>query len=73
MLWNLELEAVELVTCACLPAPIQLMARGLFPCAPQAPTLALDINMLQFASSLFVRSPPNKTAWCDTLEAFLAA
>lgn len=27
--------------------------------------------MLELVNELFVRSPPNITGWCDTLEAFL--
>ncbi|EDQ99039.1 uncharacterized protein LACBIDRAFT_317733 [Laccaria bicolor S238N-H82] len=29
--------------------------------------------MLDFVNELFVRSPPNTTAWCDSLEAFLSS
>ncbi|KII83482.1 hypothetical protein PLICRDRAFT_119393, partial [Plicaturopsis crispa FD-325 SS-3] len=43
----------------------------LFPCAPSAPSLAVDLQLLEFVQNLFVRMPPNTTAWCDTLEAFL--
>ena len=46
---------------------------GLFPASPLRPTLAVDLNMLHFANELFVRSPPNTTAWCDSLEAFLGS
>jgi len=35
------------------------------------PSLAVDLNMLEYVNELFVHSPPNTTAWCDTLEAFL--
>lgn len=56
-----------------MPAPLQLLQRGLFPCTPTAPSLAVDLNMLDFARNLFLRLPPNTTAWCETLEAFLGA
>lgn len=56
--------------CSCA-APLHLLRLGLFPCAPVRPTLAVDLNMLEYVKELFVRSPPNITAWCDTLEAFL--
>ena len=46
---------------------------GLFPASPLRPTLAVDLNMLHFVNELFVRSPPNTTAWCDSLEAFLGS
>jgi hypothetical protein len=47
------------------------MHRGLFACAPIAPTLAVDLRVLELVRELFVRISPNNTAWCDTLEAFL--
>jgi hypothetical protein len=67
----LELQAIEINTCQCGPAALQLLSHGFFPCAPIAPTLAVNVKMLEFVRDLFVRMPPNKTAWCDTLEAFL--
>ncbi|KAF8065223.1 hypothetical protein FPV67DRAFT_1419584 [Lyophyllum atratum] len=57
--------------CSCTAAT-QLLSRGLFPCAPKQPSLAVDLNMLDFVRELFLRSPPNNTAWCDTLDGFLA-
>jgi len=57
--------------CSCMAAR-QLLSRGLFPCAPKQPSLAVDLNMLDFVRELFLRSPPNNTAWCDTLDGFLA-
>lgn len=68
---SLELEEVEIRACRCFLAALQLLSRGLFPCAPVAPTLAVDIKMLDFVRELFVRMPPNTTSWCDTVEAFL--
>jgi len=56
-----------------MPASQQLLLRGLFPCAPTFPSLAVDINMLQFVKELFARMPPKNTAWSNTLEAFLVA
>ncbi|RDB18751.1 hypothetical protein Hypma_014627 [Hypsizygus marmoreus] len=56
--------------CSCA-APLHLLRLGLFPCAPVRPTLAVDMKMLEYVEELFVRSAPNITAWCDTLEAFL--
>ncbi|KAH9912541.1 uncharacterized protein B0H18DRAFT_1088385 [Fomitopsis serialis] len=66
-----DLETINIKTCHCSPAALQLVARGLFPCAPQAPTLAVDISLLQFTHALFVRLPPNTTSFCETLEVFL--
>ncbi|KIJ10415.1 hypothetical protein PAXINDRAFT_16570 [Paxillus involutus ATCC 200175] len=45
---------------------------GLFPCAPVAPSLAVDLRVLQFVKTLFVRQTPNVTAWCEAVEVFLA-
>ena len=36
-----------------------------------APTLAVDLRVLEFVRLLFIRQSPNQTAWCDTLETFL--
>ena len=58
--------------CECSAAP-HLLSRGLFPCAPNWPSLAVDVNMLQFATSLFYRTPPNISAWSDTVESSLAS
>lgn len=65
------LQNLDIDTCYCSPAPLQLMSRGLFPCSPIAPTLAVDIKLLEFVRELFLRMPPNVSAWSDTLEAFL--
>ena len=67
----LGLESTQIHYCQCYPAPLQLLQRGLFPCTPTAPTLAVDLKMLEFARELFLRVAPNNTAWCDTLESFL--
>ena len=72
---EMSLTGVELIvlsTCVCSPAPTQLVSHGFFPWAPLVPTLAVDIEMLQFLHELFVRVPPNNTAWTETLEAFWA-
>ena len=67
----LELQMIEIRACQCSPAAQQLLSRGLFPCAPIAPTLAVDLKMLDFVQELFVRMPPNTTSWCEAIEAFL--
>jgi hypothetical protein len=66
-----ELKVIEIHACQCSPAALQLLSCGYFPCAPIAPTLAVDLKMLEFVRELFVRMPPNTTAWCEPLEAFL--
>jgi hypothetical protein len=48
-----------------------LVSRGFFPCAPIAPTLAVDIRILQLVKELFVRLAPNISGWCDAFEALL--
>ncbi|KIJ06020.1 hypothetical protein PAXINDRAFT_20762 [Paxillus involutus ATCC 200175] len=64
-------EQIVLHTCACASAPSQLMAMGLFGCAPIAPSLAVDLRLLQFVKTLFVRLTPNTTVWCEALAVFL--
>ncbi|KII82981.1 hypothetical protein PLICRDRAFT_84208, partial [Plicaturopsis crispa FD-325 SS-3] len=68
-----NLKKITLTVCPCKPAATQLITRGLFPCAPHAPSLAVDIPVLEFVTNLFVRMPPNVTAWCDAVESFLDA
>ena len=57
--------------CNCTSPALQLLELGFFPCAPVNPSLAVDLNMLEFVNELFVNAAPNTTAWCETLEAFL--
>ena len=47
------------------------MRLGFFPCAPIRPTLAVDINFLQFISFGFLNMAPNITGWVNTIEEFL--
>ena len=47
------------------------MKSGFFPCAPIRPTLAVDINLLQFVSFGFLNMAPNVTGWAKTIEEFL--
>jgi len=66
-----ELEQISL--CTCTEPALQLLSIGLFPCAPSLPSLAVDLQMLDFARELFVNAAPNLAAWCETLEGFLSA
>lgn len=66
-------EIIKLSLCKCTDVALQLLQLGLFPCAPTYPTLAVDLNMLDFARGLFVNAAPNITAWCETLEGFLSS
>ncbi|KAG1738078.1 uncharacterized protein EDB91DRAFT_1237789 [Suillus paluster] len=66
-----SLSEINIIACPCYPAPLQLLRRGLFPCAPVAPSLAVDLRVLEFVRLLFIRQSPNHTAWCDAVETFL--
>ncbi|RDB27721.1 hypothetical protein Hypma_003286 [Hypsizygus marmoreus] len=66
------LERISIVICSCKPATRQLLERGCFAAAPLAPTLAVDLKVLEFVTSLFVNVAPNNTAWCKTVETFLS-
>ncbi|KAK7438106.1 hypothetical protein VKT23_018272 [Stygiomarasmius scandens] len=67
-----SIEKLDVWFCSyCSPVAPQLVRSGLFPCAPFAPTLVVDIRMLDFVSRLFLRISPNVTAWCGTLEDYL--
>ena len=65
------LESLMIHSCSCAPVFRQLMQQGLFPCSPLAPTLAVDLQVLEFVTRLFVHIPPNNTGWCKTVEEFL--
>ncbi|KAI6098311.1 hypothetical protein EDD17DRAFT_1481358 [Pisolithus thermaeus] len=67
----LGLGELEINYCACTPAPVQLMKCGPFGCSPVAPTLVVDLCMLEFMKTLFVWLTPNTTAWCEAFECFL--
>ncbi|KAG1895948.1 uncharacterized protein F5891DRAFT_1130428 [Suillus fuscotomentosus] len=49
-----------------------LFNRIYFACVPIAPSLTVDLQLLEFVKTLFVHITPNMTAWCETLEVFLA-
>ncbi|KAJ7053123.1 hypothetical protein C8F01DRAFT_1330923 [Mycena amicta] len=69
-----EIEDIVLHTCNCVgsTAPILLLRAGLFPCSPCNPTLAVDVQLLDFAMELSLNVAPNNTAFCKTLEGYLA-
>jgi hypothetical protein len=68
-----DLDSIMLYSCKCRPVPEQLVEHGLFPCTPVLPKLSINLNMLEFATGLFVNSSPNKMAWVATLTEFLDA
>ncbi|KAG1856152.1 hypothetical protein F4604DRAFT_1932009 [Suillus subluteus] len=65
------LKEINIITCPCFPVPLQLLRRGLFLCAPLAPSLAVDLHILEFVRLLFICQAPNQTTWCDAVETFL--
>ncbi|KAI6018346.1 hypothetical protein EDC04DRAFT_2869985 [Pisolithus marmoratus] len=60
------------MVCSCVPAAIQLLWMGYFPCAPLGPTLAVSLQLLSLVRQLFMWMPPNTSAWCESFEAYLA-
>ncbi|KAG1852299.1 hypothetical protein DFJ58DRAFT_716617 [Suillus subalutaceus] len=66
------IEILRIECCTCAPAPLQLLSCGYFACSPIAPSLAVDLQLLELVKTLFVHTTPNTTAWCETLEVFLA-
>ncbi|KAI5985254.1 hypothetical protein EDD15DRAFT_2390194 [Pisolithus albus] len=66
------LRHVDLVVCPCVPAALQLLWMGYFPCAPLGPSLAVSLQLLSLVRQLFMRMPPNTSAWCESFEAYLA-
>ncbi|KAG2067434.1 hypothetical protein BDR04DRAFT_970511, partial [Suillus decipiens] len=65
------LQVVNISCCQCSPAPLQLMMHGLFACTPVAPSLVVDIHVLELVKNLFIQMTPNSTAWCKALEKIL--
>ncbi|OAX32499.1 hypothetical protein K503DRAFT_701947, partial [Rhizopogon vinicolor AM-OR11-026] len=62
---------VNISCCKCSSALLQLMTCGLIACAPVAPSLVVDIRVLELVKHLFVQMTPNSTVWCEALETFL--
>ncbi|KZV83385.1 hypothetical protein EXIGLDRAFT_595291, partial [Exidia glandulosa HHB12029] len=58
--------------CNCRPAAEQLLARGYFPCAPKRPSLAFNLNVLEFITLHSHNVAPNVTAWATTLQQYWA-
>ncbi|KAI6096296.1 hypothetical protein EDD16DRAFT_1500644 [Pisolithus croceorrhizus] len=65
------LKTVDLMVCLCVPTAIQLLWMGFFPCAPLGPTLAISLPVLSLVRQLFMCTPPNISAWSESLEAYL--
>jgi hypothetical protein len=60
-----------LLICDCKPAGVQLVELGYFPCAPVRPSLAVDINFLEFVTTASHYMAPNVLGWASTLHEFL--
>ena len=58
--------------CECYPSGVQLVEMGYFPCAPICPTLAIDINLLEFVSIASHHMAPNVAGWSSSLQYFLS-
>ncbi|KIK77148.1 hypothetical protein PAXRUDRAFT_167688, partial [Paxillus rubicundulus Ve08.2h10] len=65
------LEVMTLSVCLCCPAPVQLVALGLFGCAPVLPLLTIDFHVLELVKALFVRMTLNLSDWTEAFESFL--
>src|SRR5258707_5136804 len=72
-MWVEMLCIVTIIACSCLPAHVQLVSLGLFPCSPMYPRMVISIDMLEFVSELFVNMAPNERAWATMLTQYLAA
>ncbi|KIJ66784.1 hypothetical protein HYDPIDRAFT_26205 [Hydnomerulius pinastri MD-312] len=66
-----RMESIKLRCCSCSTASTQLIAMGLFACAPLYPSLVVDLRVLGLVKTLFVHIVPNTTAWTEALETFL--
>jgi hypothetical protein len=62
------LREIELIVCLCRPAADQLIRRGLFPCSPLQPSLAIDLSLLEIITSSFYHLTLNTTGWAVLLE-----
>ncbi|KAJ7066078.1 hypothetical protein C8F01DRAFT_980902 [Mycena amicta] len=70
----LAIEEIEIEVCSCTSsqAPAVLLRGGLFACSPCNPTLAVDLQVLEFAMEHALNVAPNNTAFCKTLEKYLS-
>ncbi|KIK72743.1 hypothetical protein PAXRUDRAFT_120300, partial [Paxillus rubicundulus Ve08.2h10] len=62
-----RLKIMTLLVCPCRPAPLQLVALGLFGCAPVLPSLTDNFRVLELVKALFVRMTPNLSGWTEAL------
>ncbi|KAF9503327.1 hypothetical protein BS47DRAFT_1309968 [Hydnum rufescens UP504] len=62
---------MTLTVCNCCPAAFLLLKLGLFPSAPVYPTLAVNLDLLDFTSTVFQVQQPDIQGWTDSLQIFL--
>lgn len=66
-------SVIEVQSCSCHLAAERLVEQGLFPCAPLAPSLAVSLDVLEFACDLYLHFAPNDRAFVGSLRKFLQA
>src|SRR5260370_35407415 len=69
--YMIHLETVSIRYCAKRPIAEQLVQHALFPCAPLRPSLAIDIFMLEWATTLFLHMALNVHTWTTATEIML--
>ncbi|KAF9518057.1 hypothetical protein BS47DRAFT_1359105 [Hydnum rufescens UP504] len=50
---------------------LELIEHGYSPCTPLHPTLAVSLDMLEFAATLLLHIAPNERAWAETIVVWL--
>lgn len=70
-LFVVDIHEISLIVCKCRPAAFLLLELGLFPSAPVHPTLAVDLDLLDFTSAVFRVQQPNIQGWTDSLQIYL--
>src|SRR5260370_12839773 len=63
-----HIKMLKVEHCSKLPITVQLVNKGLFPCAPVQPGLAVNMVMLDWAATLFQYMAPNIWAWTMTAD-----
>jgi CxC1 like cysteine cluster associated with KDZ transposases len=66
-----DIDEVTLTICNCCPATFLLLELGLFPSAPIHPMLAVNLDLLDFTSTVFKVEQPNIHGWTNSLQRFL--
>src|SRR5260370_22462518 len=66
-----HIKMLKVEHCSKLPIIMQLVNKGLFPCAPVQPGLTVSMVMLDWAATLFQYMAPNIWSWMTTAEIML--